>query len=477
MSARRVEWAAEREAAVAAVLAEANGRRTARTLSLAEVRACAEAALAAPLGYAWRHAGEVDDAREFTTVCLAVAAPEGLTVGLAAARASGVTPGRAWGELDPWDRYREAINVPRCLAWAGRGRDDRARLPYVTPPAGTMASREALLDAVLARPADDAPRLVYADWLSEHGEPRGELIAVQCELARTTDAARFLDLEARQVSLLSSHGEAWLGPLAQESLQVEFRRGFVDRVTVIDAGALAALGDLMQREPVRAVTFATTRGLDVPSLAAAPWLSRLEALSLHAGPRGMGLDAEDVGRLLESRSLQGLSALTLRGHRLSDVGALVLAANVPAALPRLRSLAVEQDEVSEVGAQGLASTRWVGALEHLALGGNALGEGGAEAIAFARRPGQLKSLDLSGNAIGTGGAVAIARAPRLETLEALRLARNRIGAGGVEALLGSPHLRALRALSLDGNPMGQALRRRLEARFPSGTDSGTRRVL
>jgi uncharacterized protein (TIGR02996 family) len=44
----------------------------------------------------------------------------------------------------------------------------------------------ALLARILASPEDDAPRLVYADWLDEHGEPaRAEFIRVQCELART----------------------------------------------------------------------------------------------------------------------------------------------------------------------------------------------------------------------------------------------------------------------------------------------------
>ena len=35
-----------------------------------------------------------------------------------------------------------------------------------------------LLDAVVSAPDDDAPRLVYADWLMEQGDPRGELIAL-----------------------------------------------------------------------------------------------------------------------------------------------------------------------------------------------------------------------------------------------------------------------------------------------------------
>ena len=37
--------------------------------------------------------------------------------------------------------------------------------------------------AILANPDDDVPRLVYADYLDERGDPRGEFIRVQCELA------------------------------------------------------------------------------------------------------------------------------------------------------------------------------------------------------------------------------------------------------------------------------------------------------
>ncbi len=40
---------------------------------------------------------------------------------------------------------------------------------------------DALLRSILENPADDAPRLVYADWLDDHGEPvRAEFIRVQC---------------------------------------------------------------------------------------------------------------------------------------------------------------------------------------------------------------------------------------------------------------------------------------------------------
>ena len=46
--------------------------------------------------------------------------------------------------------------------------------------------REALVAAVAAEPDDDTPRLVFADWLQEHGEgDRAEFVRVQCEAARS----------------------------------------------------------------------------------------------------------------------------------------------------------------------------------------------------------------------------------------------------------------------------------------------------
>lgn len=47
-----------------------------------------------------------------------------------------------------------------------------------------MSDEAAFLAAILAEPADDTVRLVYADWLQENGQPeRAEFIRVQVELS------------------------------------------------------------------------------------------------------------------------------------------------------------------------------------------------------------------------------------------------------------------------------------------------------
>jgi uncharacterized protein (TIGR02996 family) len=53
-----------------------------------------------------------------------------------------------------------------------------------------MSDRKALLDAVWESPYDDAVRLVYSDWLEEHGEvERAAFIRVQVRRACMHGAA------------------------------------------------------------------------------------------------------------------------------------------------------------------------------------------------------------------------------------------------------------------------------------------------
>lgn len=83
--------------------------------------------------------------------------------------------------------------------------------------------------AIAADPEARGGYEVYADWLAQRGDPRGELIAVQ--LARED---RPLDawLAKRETELLVDHGGTWLGGLDGPSwpgppIEVEWERGFV----------------------------------------------------------------------------------------------------------------------------------------------------------------------------------------------------------------------------------------------------------
>lgn len=79
-----------------------------------------------------------------------------------------------------------------------------------------------LLAQIYAAPDDDAPRLVYADWLQERGDPRGELIALQLE--RANGKARKGGRQ-REDALLATHRQTWEQPLKARATPVRARCG------------------------------------------------------------------------------------------------------------------------------------------------------------------------------------------------------------------------------------------------------------
>lgn len=147
-----------------------------------------------------------------------------------------------------------------------------------------MSDEAAFLKAICDQPGDDTARLVYADWLDdrteERGEPtpcpRAEFIRVQCELARREDEAGWLQLDAeanaliaRDAELLEENELNWCGPglidvvaaaiadHVANGLQLVtpgWRRGFVDHIACVAAAWLAYGDTILLSHPVSLVT-------------------------------------------------------------------------------------------------------------------------------------------------------------------------------------------------------------------------------
>lgn len=72
-----------------------------------------------------------------------------------------------------------------------------------------MTEEDAFLKTIRAAPDDDLPRLVYADYLDERGDPdRAEFIRVQCADAR--GASGRTSLRHRAAALLHGHYRTWI---------------------------------------------------------------------------------------------------------------------------------------------------------------------------------------------------------------------------------------------------------------------------
>jgi uncharacterized protein (TIGR02996 family) len=89
-----------------------------------------------------------------------------------------------------------------------------------------MSDAAAFVQAMRDAPDDEAVRLVFADWLEERGDPRGEFLRIQVELARwVPNLARRTRLKECERELLARHGREWIGPLADVCLAWRFVGG------------------------------------------------------------------------------------------------------------------------------------------------------------------------------------------------------------------------------------------------------------
>src|SRR5579871_2100557 len=106
-----------------------------------------------------------------------------------------------------------------------------------------MDMDEAFLQSIIENPDDDAPRLIYADWLEEHGEAaRAEFIRIQVEIARLSQNHPPIRVEIawlsqndqpiarREEELLCIYKHVWRGALPDWVIDFWFRRGFVEGV-------------------------------------------------------------------------------------------------------------------------------------------------------------------------------------------------------------------------------------------------------
>jgi uncharacterized protein (TIGR02996 family) len=269
-----------------------------------------------------------------------------------------------------------------------------------------MTPADAFLQAIAESP-EDTPRLVYADWLDEHGEEVfAQFIRVQCELAQHEQAdARRRELKGQEEDLWGELKRQWSGHFAnlgRPDLKLgDFRRGLLDEVNI------TVEPEVFVREAPR-------------------WLFLLR-----------------VGEL-----------------RLRYNGADFFACPQ---LWRVRSLNCFRAAVGDAGLLPFADARHFHNLERIDLSATAIGPGGI--AAFARCPSLtgLTELALGWNEIGDEGVRALVASPVCRNLTVLRLNANDITDDGACAIAASPYVANLRELHLRDNPISHSGLEELES--------------
>ena len=288
------------------------------------------------------------------------------------------------------------------------------------------------LEAIREDPADDVPRLVFADWLEDGGEyDRSEFIRVQCELARgVRDRGRSVELLTRLRQLIQLHREKWLGPLAPLAPDAIFERGFVDTIRISASLFLDHVEAIFTHHPIRKIRFERAHRI-LSDLVACPHIAALDALDLRDEPL-----RDD-----------GLAILGRCRH-----------------LGRLKTLDLPRIECTGEGVRALVAHSAVAGLESLNLRHNpAMGNEGVAAIAEGLH--HLRRLDLATTGIDDAGVEILATSPAFRELRWLRLMGNPMDYSAVERLCESSFAGSLDMLDVRGCVAGaERLRQRFGAR-------------
>jgi uncharacterized protein (TIGR02996 family) len=310
---------------------------------------------------------------------------------------------------------------------------------------------DALLRAIDEGPHDDLPRLAYADWLDENGQPdRAEFIRVQCRIARLSPLdAEQVPLGVREAELLKHHEAAWTARARGPSKAAisGFQRGF----PVVTLGGRDG-PDTLPPGPLGGLRMGP---LDEASRGESFWFSpqfaRVASLEM---PFDVSFIATQARALAESPHFSRLLALRLLAHRprislrraWRDAFARLAGSGQLAGLRRLTL--IDRDGDCD-GLQALAGAAWFDGLRHLALSVNHVSSSGVEAVIRSDALSRLESLDLrsQGRSRTTYLFFEIVETPALAGLRYLRYSGT-LAPNEIREVLGSAALARLRGLSL-----------------------------
>lgn len=249
-----------------------------------------------------------------------------------------------------------------------------------------MSDHDALLNAIAEHPEEDTPRLMYADWLDENGEPeRADFVRAQVEIGRAgVSGAELYAAVQKNRYYLGNFVRHWRDALPSvpgvewgdfnrglvEEVRAQNERPVVDRAARIfavpgihvlrlwrlDSGrALAGVPELIRLRSLRIITPGTSASV-LRDLFASPHLARLTALDLH----GSRIDDALAAQIADGR-FPDLAEVLLGSNAIGDAGAWALA-NSPH-LARVRAISLWGNPIQDRAARNALRKKFGKALK------------------------------------------------------------------------------------------------------------------
>jgi uncharacterized protein (TIGR02996 family) len=307
------------------------------------------------------------------------------------------------------------------------------------PPPGY----EPFLETILDNPGDDGPRMVYADWLEEQGDPRAEFIRAQLKLANMTEAdPEWEQVSDRESELLIAHGDKWRAEIPEFARKgCEFRRGFVAQVSIWTPWDREYGPELSRLAPVeKLILHFVAQQMD--EFAQHPDLRHLSELAILDDQ----MEAHDLMVLLHSEAaVSRLATLQFMGMALLDAGARLF--SVCRHLERLQRLEVIRCKIGGPGLQEFANYSHLPALTWLDLSDNDRGvdQGSAASSSLgndafwmllnSKLMGQLTRLYWNDNGLTSHAIRMLAQSPKAGGVTHLEIAGNHVGDPGMRILI------------------------------------------
>jgi uncharacterized protein (TIGR02996 family) len=363
-----------------------------------------------------------------------------------------------------------------------------------------MPDREAFIAAIAANPADDLPRLVFADWLDEHGEPaRAGFIRDQIALTKLRPGSEeYKALFRRTADTLRANLPGWIqsacDAFGQNSdwkpakhdkpglaiqfdqrqraalVRIEFERGFavaaqLDLSRTSDAGAVALL---FRNHPISRLNLSLPHPLpEAVSRVLPDNPLPVRALRLHGAMTEGTLDVALAAKafsgvvrlqipatLVAERLVRSPMARRLTTLRVVPHLALITVLHEFPLDDRLQEFVILPAQYPHPAMpelwSALSRVAFRPTLKRLDLTRCGMSDDGLAAFARGEEWIRLQGLKLGGNLFGDRGWADFARGWRTPELTYLDASRNRLTDAAAVALARSGMVQTLRTIDLRG---------------------------
>jgi uncharacterized protein (TIGR02996 family) len=204
------------------------------------------------------------------------------------------------------------------------------------PPPALSTVQRSLEEALVADPDDVAAHSAYADYLTEQGDLRGELIQVQLALEQPGRPPKERkQLQQREADLLKQHARQWLGDLgrflvgdwsgADKPYHYHFARGWLDTVRTLPVpnvllAALARSPEARLLRRLEVVYDMRYHPFEFDQFVESMNEAMTDDESIDTGTFYMSDEAEILPPLLESPNLTSLRTLKLGFSDAPEIG-------------------------------------------------------------------------------------------------------------------------------------------------------------